>query len=109
MDIGNLDKVVVFMVNNSTDLGAGGKDNYVALLTTRGYLTKGGGSRSSAFSDILSGESFTLYVRQQRLLTANLTTSLKAVINGQTYTMQGWEDIEDKHLYYRLNMSKQSA
>lgn len=106
MDIGNFDKTVTFMVNNSTDLGAGGRDNYVPLLTTRGYLQKGGGSRTNSFSDIEGGESWTLYVRQQRLLTDNLSMSLKVLIRGLVYTMQGWEDIEDKHLYYKFNITK---
>ena len=97
------------MVNYSLELGAGGKDNYNPLLTTRGYLQKGGGSRSAQYADIVGNESYTLYVRQQSLLTENLSISLKALIQGQFYTVQGWEDIEDKHMYYKFNLSKQVA
>ena len=107
MDIGNFDKTVTFLVNNSTDLGAGGKDNYTPLLTTRGYLRKGGGGRTNAFNDIEGNESWTLYTRQQALLAANLTMSLKMLIQGQVFTLQGWEDIEEKHLYFKFNITKQ--
>lgn len=109
MDIGKFDKTVTFLVNNSTQLGVGGKDGYTPLLTTRGHLTKGGGSRTNGFGDIEGNESWTLYVRQQRLLTDNLTMSLKALIQGNIFTLQSWEDIEDKHLYYKLSLSKQLA
>src|SRR3954469_16606608 len=101
MGIGKFDKTVTFLMNNATTLGAGGKDNYVPLLTTRGYLVKGGGSRTSAYGEIEGNESWTLHVRQQSLLTANLSISLKVLIQGQIFTLQGWEDIKDKHLYYK--------
>lgn len=109
MAIGNFDKIVTFLVNNSTALGAGGKDGYTDLLTTRGKLRRGGGGRGVAYGDIEGNESFTLEVRKQSLLTSNLTMSLKARINGKIYTLQGWDEIEDKDLYYRINLTRQNG
>lgn len=107
MAIGAFDKRVTFMVNNSSMLGAGGQDGYVDLVTTRGRLVKGGGGRNVSFGEIVGNESYTLTVRQQKILRDNISMSLKARIDGKVYTMQGWEDIEDKHLYYKIELTKQ--
>lgn len=107
MDIGNFNKTVTFLVNNSTDLGAGGQDGYVPLTTTRGFLRKSSGGRNNAFGDIQGDESWVLYTRQHKLLSDNLSMSLKVLIEGRVFTMQSWESMEDKHLYYRFNITKQ--
>lgn len=105
MDIGRLRDVVLFRVNLGATAGAGGQDNYTDLLTTRGRLTRSSGSRSAQFGDIEIGESWTLVVRKQAKLTANLSTSLKVVVEGQTYTMQGWEETGNRPYYYRIILS----
>lgn len=107
--VGNMDKVVVFKQNAPTALGAGNKDGYSTLLTTRGYLKKSVGSRNSGFSDILGDSSYFLTVRKQAALTAALKMSLKVEIENRTYTIQGWEDIEEEHFYYRFSLTRQDA
>ncbi len=107
--VGQMDKVVVFKTNAPTALGAGNKDGYSTLLTTRGYLKKSVGSRSSAYSDILGDSSYSLTVRRQAALTAALSMSLRIEIEGNRFTVQGWEDIEEEHFYYRFSLTRQDA
>lgn len=107
MDVGKMDKVVLFRINNSTQLGAGGQDGYADLLTTRGYFKQDSGSRDGAFADIQSGSSGSLTVRRQSLLTSNLSTSLQIVFDGRTFIVHSWEDVSEEHFYYKFRITDQ--
>jgi hypothetical protein len=107
MAIGKFDKVVVFKTDTPSDLGAGAEDNYTTLLTTRGRLERNGGGRSGAFADITGTESWTLWVRKQTALVNALSIAMKVEIEGYLYAVTGWEDIEERHFYYKFSLNKE--
>lgn len=107
--IGLMDKVVAFQVNTPAASGAGNRDIYTTAVTTRGYLKYGSGSRNGGFQDIQADQSWSLTVRKQAALTAILSVSLKVVIESQTYTVQGWADINEDHFYYKFSLTRQNA
>lgn len=107
--VGNMDKVVVFSTNAPTTEGAGKHDVYSTLLTTRGFLERSSGDRSLVFGEIDGNSSWTLIVRKQAALTAALAMSLKVEIDGRLYTVTAWEDIKEKHFYYKFNLTYKVA
>lgn len=107
MAIGKFDKVVVFKIDTPTNLGAGAEDSYTTLLTTRGRLERNGGGRSGGFADIVGTESWTLWVRKQTALVDALSIAMKVDIDGARFTVTGWEDIEERHFYYKFSLNKQ--
>lgn len=76
--------------NAGTVLGAGGKDVYTTLLTTRASLKEPSGSRNGAFMEIQGGASSTITTRYQQALWNALSMSMKLIIDGVTYTVQSW-------------------
>ena len=109
MGIGFLNKVVVFKKNTPTTLGAGSKDAYTTLLTTRGTIRKQNGSRGISFGEILESSSYELIVRVQILLESNLSTSIKVEMDGRLFTVSSWEKIEEKRFYYKIQLNEQRS
>lgn len=105
--VGKMDKVVLFRKNNSAALGAGAQDSYADLLTTRGALKKVRGNTGISFGDILTNDAYTLIVRKQSLLESNLSNSLRIFIEGRSFKVDSWENIEEDHFYYRFNITEQ--
>lgn len=108
MVIGNFNKVVTFLKDVPTPKGAGYKDVFEEVVTTRGYLVKGGGSRSFSFGEIQEDTTWTVYVRKQVLLD-EIKTSWKVRISGDLYTVQSWEVIENRHYYYKITLTLKRA
>lgn len=104
--IGKMRDVCVLKSNATTDLGAGGLDNYVALLTTRGYLKKASGGRGVSFGDIAIGNTHTLIVRKSSQMTGSLRRDSKWEIKGRTFTINDYEEMEDPH-YYKFSLTEQ--
>lgn len=94
--IGAMYHTVSVLTNAGATLGAGGQDNYSALLTTRCSLRAGGGSRNNAFAVIEGGNSWSITLRYQDAIWNAITMSMKFEIDGVTYTMQNWEKINDR-------------
>lgn len=105
--IGKMDQVVAFQTNSPAASGSGNRDIYTTVLTTRGYLKSGGGSRDGSYQDIAGNENWTLVVRKQTALVAILGMSLKVLINGKTFTVQHFEDVEQEHFYYKFSLTRQ--
>lgn len=104
--VGKMRKVVKFYKNTPAQQGAGWKDNYALLLTTRGYLKKDFGDRNGAFGEISSDSSFTLFVRKQDALQNNLSVSIKLIIDNYWYTINSWEEVEHLVLFYRFKIHR---
>jgi hypothetical protein len=121
--IGNMDKIVTIYTNTGMDAGAGGKDNYVLLLETRGYLKKLSGNRTGAFGEILGDNSYHLIVRREATLTDKLNDpsfnnmALKieiaeTITNGtvqRRFTVQTWENLNEDYFYYKFSLTEQRA
>lgn len=104
--IGKMDKRVAFQTNNPAASGAGNRDIYSTVFTAWGYLKYNSGNRDGSYGDILGNQSATLTVRKQQALVAVLGMSLKMVIDGQVWTVQGYEQLEGE-LYYRFSITRQ--
>lgn len=107
--IGKMKKICELLQNNPTIQGAGAKDNYSVLLTTRGYLRKSSDSRNMSFGDITQDNSWKLTVRKQDQMVNNLRRDVKWRIDGKTFTIQGWKDIEEEHFYYEFSLTEQQV
>ena len=107
MGIGEFNKTVVFKQNTPSTLGAGKKDSYTTLLTTKGRLKKQSGSRSLGFGDIQITNSYELLVRYQTSLATNLRADVKIEIENKTYTIQTFEKVGEKDFYYRFIIVEQ--
>lgn len=105
MGVGEFTKVVTFKVNSPTTQGAGKKDAYTTLLTTRGRLRKQNGSRSLSYGDIVLTDNYELLVRYETTIASNIRPDLKIEIDSVTYTIQSVEKIGDKIFYYRFIIS----
>lgn len=101
-------QVCDFLINSQT-IGLGAKDNYVLAATTRGYLKKGGGSRTSQGGDIAINDNWTLIVRKQDAITSNLRVDNKWRISNRTFTVQSWEDIEEDGFYYKFTLTEERS
>lgn len=108
MEVGQLNKVVVFKQNTPTTLGAGAKDAYTTLLTTRGSLRKLNGNRGLSFGELLETNSFEMITRYQVALENNLKMSVKVEVEGKTYTIQSFEKVGEKRFYYKFILNQQN-
>lgn len=106
MEAGQLNKVVVFKANTPTDKGAGGKDSYATVVTTRGNLKKNSGSRGFAFGDLTENNSYTLTVRFETSLESALRMDMKVEIESRTFTIASWEKVGEKRFYYKIQLNE---
>ena len=106
MRIGQLNKVVLFQMNIPAALGAGGKDVYVDLLTTKGYLKKKSGFKNAQFGEISSDNSYDLWIRYQPYLQSHLRIDLRIIINSRVFALESWEQVNEKNFYYRLAVNE---
>lgn len=109
MDIGQLNKIVTFKVNTPTTQGAGKKDAYTTLLSTRGSLKQLSSSRQLAYGSISEGVRWELVVRYETELEDNLDMSLKVEYSGRTFTIDSWEKVGEKRFYYKFILSEQRS
>lgn len=108
MEVGQLNKVVVFKQNTPTTLGAGAKDAYTTLLTTRGSLRKLNGGRGLSFGELLESNSYEMITRYQVALANGLNMAVKVEIESKTYTIQSFEKIGEKKFYYKFILNQQN-
>lgn len=107
--IGNMREVCTLCLNAPSNQGAGAVDNYGALLTTRGQLSRSSGNRSLTFGDIQGNSSFTLTVRHQQAIESNIVISAKWLINNDFYTIESWEKVGQRDFYYKFALNKKEA
>lgn len=105
--IGELKEIVTFKKNTPSTLGAGAKDSYSTLLTTRGRLRKKSGNRTLSFGSIDEHNQWELIVRFQTALETNLRMDVKIEIGGRTFTINSFEKIGEKNFYYVFNLAAQ--
>ena len=94
--IGEQYHVMMVLTNAGATLGAGGVDNYSALLTTRCSLRSGSGSRNNSFAEISGNSSWRIVCRYQDTLWNAITMSMKFQIDGVRYTLQSWEKFKER-------------
>lgn len=105
--IGKMKSSVRFCINMPTAQGAGHKDNYGVLLTTRGWLRKSHGNRTLTFGEIEGQSGYLLTVRYQQALAANLSISTKIIINNVWHTVDSWDKKEEEHkTYYEFKLNR---
>jgi hypothetical protein len=114
--IGQMRSKVTFMVNNAAtsasitrdEVITGGKnDFYSVLLVTRGRMRNKSGSRGLLLGILEVKDQFELICRFQSSLEANIKSDTKVVVDGQTYTIFGFNKFDEiNHLYiFYLNTS----
>lgn len=106
MEVGNLNKVVVFKKNTPGDLGAGGVDSYTTLLTTRGSLRKINGSRSLSYGEVSEGNRYEMVVRFQTALEAGIKVNMRVEIGSRVYIIESFEMIEERRRYYKIMLNE---
>lgn len=109
MDIGELNKVVVFKQNNPIQKGAGKEDVYTTLLTTRGKMTQLNSSRGTQYGEISEGARWELIVRYETDLEDALSMKLKVEYEGRTFTVDSWVKEDEKRFYYKFILSEQRS
>lgn len=104
--IGKLRQVVRFEVNNPTKLGAGMKDDYDELLTTRGMLRKFNGNRSNVMGEATLQSQWQLICRFQLDLSYYVGKSMKVLIDNMIFTIDKYELIDQKQRYYSFTLNE---
>jgi hypothetical protein len=106
VDAGQLKKVVVFQKNTPTTQGAGKKDSWATLVTTRGFLEKNSGRRSLDNSQKVFDNSWKLITRFESILETNLNTALRVLIDGKYFTIDSWEKKGEKRFHFIFQLSQ---
>ena len=94
-----------FQKNTPAVEGAGFVDNYATLLSCRGYLRKRSGTRVLSEGEVSFQDSFELITDFIQNLYDNLRSDLKVIINSRTYTVDSWEQMEEKRFYLKFQLS----
>lgn len=106
---GKMKKICQLLVNSDTTTSTGGSvDNYSDAVVTRGYLKRYSGNRDSAFGDIALQNSWTLIVRKEQQITNALRPDIRWRIDGKTFTVQSWEDIDENGFYYKFRLTQET-
>lgn len=111
IEIGQLKKIVVFKKNTPIAKGAGKKDVYATLLTTRGYLERSSGSRTLEAGQEISSNRWTLVTRFQNALLTEIDvnrSNMKVEIDSKTFLINGTPElIDERRMYYRFSLTQQ--
>lgn len=107
MEVGELNKILVFKTNTPTATGAGLTNSYTTLLTTRGSLKKNNGSRGLSFSELTETNNYTIVTRYQQALHNAMRLDMKIEADGRLFTPTTWEKIGEKRFYLRINVNEQ--
>lgn len=109
MDIGRFDKLVTFKVNTPAATGAGSTDSYSTLLQAWGSLKKSNSSRGLSYGESAFDNTYTLIVYYQDSIYNAIRTDLKVDIDSVTYTVTGWEKLQEKRFYLKFNLNRQDG
>ena len=94
-----------FQKNTPVVEGAGFVDSYAMLLSCKGYLRKRSGVRVLSEGEVSFQDSFELITDFIQNLYDNLRSDLKVIINSRTYTVDSWEQMEEKRFYLKFQLS----
>jgi hypothetical protein len=85
-------------------------DNWTELVTCKGYLKEGKGSRKNDAGEIVFDSRTTLRVRYQETLWSGLQNdankSFKVTINGRIFTIDGWQKVQEKNSYIDFTINE---
>lgn len=99
--IGKMKEVGNLEVNQPVALGAGKKDNYVAIVTgVRGQLVNTSGVRGLDSGETILVNSWQWICRMQSLIENNIDKSSRWVIDNQFFTIIDFNLIDQKRFYY---------
>jgi hypothetical protein len=113
--IGLMNKRGMLQKNVQVDLRPGKspakKDVFEEVVTTKGYLYEGKGRRTLSSGEIVFDAETTFRVRFQDAIWNVLTTaakkSLKWIIEGRVFTVQGWNKVQEKNCYIDFVINEQ--
>lgn len=87
--------------------GAGSKDGYQEFITVRGRLRKQSGFRGLDFSEILLTNRWEFICWFQVALENDLSASTRVVIENRFFTIDSYELINQKKMFYRFILNEQ--
>lgn len=100
---------MTFKKNVRGSLGAGKVDNYVTILTTRCSLEKKRANKINERGQIQIAEFFKMICRFENSLLSNLSGSVIAVIDDDTYTVHDFNLIDERKHLYEFILSKNTT
>jgi hypothetical protein len=101
--IGELRQSGALQINTPTQLGAGQKDSYSQLLTCRGRLQKLRGNRILDNGEVIISAGWEWICRFQTAINSVANKkSIRWVIDGRTFSVSDYEQIDQKKRYYRF-------
>lgn len=107
VEAGKMHKVVVFEKNIPITQGAGKKDVWSAIETTRGYLEKRGGHRLLDSGQKVFDNSWKLICRFNSTLEGQLgTNTVRVLIESKYYTVGNWTKVDERRQYYQFELSQ---
>lgn len=107
VEAGQLKKVVVFEDNTLTTQGAGKKDGWATLLTTRGFLKKSSSRRSLDNAEKVFDNSWELITRYETALETGLAAkTVRVLIETIYYTIDSFDKIDEKRSYYSFRLTQ---
>lgn len=115
--IGKMRSSVIFLTNTPTTnatnereaVTTGGQnDVYSTLLTTRGELRKANGFRDLIAGVISGKDSYILTCRFQQTLEVSLKVNGKVTVDGNPFTIDSWEKVDQINHIYRFKLNTQT-
>ena len=109
MDIGKLNKEIVFKQNVPLTKGAGKEDAYTTLLTTRGSMVQKSSSRGSNYGEIYDAKNWECVTRWQEALDGLDFMKMKLEYDSKTFQITSVEKIGEKRFYLKFGLSEQRS
>lgn len=99
-----------FASNTPVSDGAGGLiDHYTPFYTCRGRLRQDSGSRVLESEALGTDQQYEFVCRFTTQLAGQLTAGTQVTINGQIYSLKGWDLVDNINHWYRLTISTLTA
>lgn len=105
MDLGQLNKVIVFKQNVPIQKGAGKEDVYTTLLTTRGSMVQKSSNRYLGYGEIKNGTSWECVTRWQEALDGLDFMKMKVEYDSKTFQITSVEKVDEKRFYLKFGLS----
>jgi SPP1 family predicted phage head-tail adaptor len=98
---GELRSSVQVLQNNPTQDAAGGwVDNYSIVYSCRGMLRQQSGHRSLEVSQLVTQQTYKLFIRYTTSFAINTNTRL--IVDGNNYSIVNWEKVDQKPHWYKF-------
>lgn len=111
IDVGQFRSRVTFLNNEPVSDDAGGQiDNYVSFLTCWGMLRQNAGDRLISQNEIILSNTYSLIVRYQTALAANLKSNTIIQITDPSFnttrifTIQSSTKVEELNYFYQFTL-----